>query len=78
METLVIELNTPKARKLIDDLADLGILSVKTPQTAWSELWDKVDGRLPQTESELTEADIMAEIKAYRLEKRTGQLINPA
>lgn len=78
METLLIELNNPKARKLIDDLADLGIISVKTPQTAWSELWDKVDSRLPQTEPELTEADIMAEIKAYRLEKRINQSTDPA
>lgn len=78
METLVIELNTPKARKLIDDLADLGIISVKTPRTAWAELWGKVDSRLPQTEPELTEADIMAEIKAYRLEKQMAQAGKPA
>lgn len=72
METLIIELNTPKARKLIDDLVDLGIISLKTPQTAWKELWRNVDNQLPQTEPDLTEADIMAEIKAYRLEKKSS------
>jgi hypothetical protein len=65
METLIIELNTPKARKLIDDLVDLGIISLKTPQAAWKELWNTVGSRLPQTEPDLTEADIIAEIKAY-------------
>ena len=51
METLIIELNTPKARKLIDDLVDLGIISLKTPQTAWKELWRNVINfhRLNQT-----------------------------
>lgn len=70
METLTIEIKSPKARKLIDDLVDLGIISIKTPQPAWNELWDKLDRQLPQTEPDLTEAEIMDEIKAYRLERR--------
>lgn len=74
METITIELNSPKARKLIDDLADLGIISVKQVEPAWSTLWSKLDRQLPQTEPDLTEADIQAEIQAeiqaYRHEKR--------
>ena len=77
METLVIELNNPKARKLIDDLVDLGIISLKTSPSAWTALWNKVDSQLPQTDPDLTEADIMAEIEAYRLEKRTNQTADP-
>lgn len=77
METLVIELNNPKARKLIDDLVDLGIISLKSSPSAWAILWSNVDNQLPQTDPDLTEADIMAEIKAYRLEKRMNQTTDP-
>ncbi len=70
METLTIELKNPKARKLIDDLVDLGIISVKESQPVWLDLWNKLDRQLPQTDSDLTEADIMAEIQAYRHEKK--------
>ncbi|MEZ0538895.1 hypothetical protein [Fibrella arboris] len=69
METLTIELKSPKARKLIDDLVDLGIISLKTPQSSWVELWNKLDKQLPQTESMLSEQDVMDEISAYRREK---------
>lgn len=70
METLTIEISTPKARRLIDDLVDLGIITVKTSQPQWIDLWNKLDGYLPQTEPAITEEEIMAEIKAYRAEKR--------
>lgn len=73
METLTIELNSPKARKLIDDLVDLGIISLKTTKSDWSELWNKLDKQLPQNDPDLTEADIMAEIKVYRQEQRAQQ-----
>lgn len=72
METLTIELSTPKARKLIDDLADLGIISIKSSPPSWVDGWDTLDRRLPQTEADLTEADITAEIKSYRQEKRAA------
>lgn len=70
METLTIELTNPKARKLIDDLVDLGIISVKTAQPSWTDIWNKLDRQLPQTEPDLSEADITAEINAYRREQR--------
>ena len=66
METLTIEISSPKARRLIDDLVDLGIISLKPTQPAWSAVWDAADRQLPQTEPDMTEAEIMAEIKAYR------------
>ncbi|MBU1821204.1 MAG: hypothetical protein KKG00_06800 [Bacteroidetes bacterium] len=68
METLTIEIKDPKARKLIEDLVDLGVISIKN-QSNWVDLWNKLDGKLPQTEPDLTEEEIMAEIKAYRQEK---------
>ena len=77
METLTIEIKTAKARKLIDDLVDLGIISLKTDQPAWIDVWNKVDNKLPQTEPDITEDEIMAEIKAHRLEKRMNQTNSP-
>lgn len=73
METLTIEVKSAKARKLIDDLVDLGIITLKTDQSAWIDVWSKVERKLPQTEPDITEDEIMAEIKAYRLEKRMKQ-----
>ena len=72
METLTIELKTSQARKLIEDLADLGIISVKATQPTWLDVWNKLDSQLPQTEPDLTDAEIEAEIKAYRREKRSA------
>jgi hypothetical protein len=76
METFTTELNTPKAPKLIDDLVDKGIIPLKTNQPSWFELWGKLDARLSQTEPDITEAEIMAEITAYRLEKRAAQSVD--
>ncbi|GAB4000975.1 hypothetical protein GCM10028807_55730 [Spirosoma daeguense] len=70
METLTIEIKTAKARKLIDDLIDLGIISIKTEPPIWADLWNKLDGRLPQTEPDMSDDEIMDEIKAYRIERR--------
>ena len=65
METLTIETKTAKARKLIDDLVDLGIISLKTDQPMWVDKWNKVEAKLPKTQPDITEDEIMAEIKTY-------------
>jgi hypothetical protein len=70
METLTIELRNPKAKKLIDDLIDLELISVVNPATNWQLLWNKLDNLLPQIEPDLTESEIMDEINAYRAERR--------
>ncbi|WP_184177033.1 hypothetical protein [Rhabdobacter roseus] len=70
MEILTIEIKDPKAKKLIDDLIDLGIISLKANPPTWRDLWDKMDSQLPHSEPEITEEEIMAEIKAYRREKQ--------
>jgi hypothetical protein len=70
METLTIEIKNPKAKKLIDDLVDLDLIALLTHKPSWNDLWTKLDTKLPQTEPEISEDEIMAEIKAYREEKR--------
>lgn len=78
METLTIEIKTAKARKLIYDLVDLGIISLKTDQPTWVDKWNKAEAKLPQSEPDITEDEIMAEIKAYRREKQLKQTNKPA
>ncbi|MDR6808777.1 mannitol/fructose-specific phosphotransferase system IIA component (Ntr-type) [Dyadobacter sp. BE34] len=65
METLTIEINDPKARRLIDDLVDLGLISVKEEKLSWNERWEELSKALPDIDS-ITEEDIFEEIKAVR------------
>lgn len=69
METITIEILNPKAKKLIDDLVDLELISLIKTSPTWEELWKKLDSRLPQNETNLSEEEISAEIKAYRAGK---------
>ena len=69
METLTIEILNPKAKKLIDNLIDLELISLRQTVPTWNDFWDKLDAKLPQTEPEITEAEITAEIKSYRAER---------
>jgi hypothetical protein len=69
METITIEILNPKAKKLIDDLVDLELISLIKTNPTWDELWKKLDSRLPQNETNLSEEEISAEIKAYRAGK---------
>lgn len=55
METLTIEIKNPKAKKLIDDLVDLDLISLLTPKPSLNDLWTKLDTKLPQTEPEISE-----------------------
>lgn len=67
METLIIEIQNPKARRLIDDLVDLGLISVKPNKPSWSERWKNLSDSLPETD--ISEQEIMDEISEVR-EKR--------
>lgn len=71
METLTIEIKNPKAKKLINDLVELDLIALLTPKPSWNDLWAKLDAKLPQTNPEISEDEIMDEIKAYRDEKRS-------
>ena len=69
MGTLTIEIKNPKARKLIEDLIDLDLISIKT---SWPDLWNKLESKLPQNEPEMSEDEILEEIKAFRRERKSG------
>lgn len=68
METLIIEIQNPKAKKLIEDLADLGLITLKSTQPSWAERWKKLTTSLPD-QTEVSERDILDEISEVR-EKR--------
>lgn len=68
METLIIEIQNPKARRLIDDLVDLGLISVKPSKPSWGERWKDLSNSLP-TSTDISEQDILDEIAKVR-EKR--------
>ena len=75
---MLIEIRNPKAKKLIDDLIDLELISLsQSTNSSWSQLWAKLDSKLPQTESNITESEVIEEIKAYRAEKKINKLPNP-
>jgi hypothetical protein len=65
METLIIEITNPKARRLIDDLVDLGLISVKEEKPSWNDRWKELSKNLPDTDS-ITEEDILEQISAVR------------
>ena len=65
METLIIETNNPKVRRLIDNLVDLGLMSVKEERATWKDRWKELSKNLPDTDS-ITEEDILKEINAVR------------
>ena len=69
MDTLTIELKNPNAKKLLEDLADLDLISIlKT--SSWMERWQKLSASLPDV-SEISDNDILEEIQAYRNEKNS-------
>lgn len=70
METLTIEIKNPKAKKLIDDLIDLDLISLLSSKPSWNLLWEKLDNMLPQVDSGISEQDILDEIRACRQERK--------
>nr|WP_295923635.1 hypothetical protein [uncultured Dyadobacter sp.] len=65
MEVLTIEITNPKARRLIDDLVDLGLISVKESKESWNDRWAALSQTLPDTD-EVTEQEILEEIAMVR------------
>ena len=65
METLVIEIQNPEARRLIDNMVDLGLISVKSVEPSWKERWKKLSDSLP-IYSDLSDEDITSEIDEVR------------
>jgi transcription elongation GreA/GreB family factor len=71
METLTIEINNPKARRLIDDLVDLELISVKEEKRSWSERWEELSKTLPDIDS-ITEEEIFEEVRAVRGNRKSN------
>ncbi|MEO6284064.1 MAG: hypothetical protein ABIN80_04870 [Dyadobacter sp.] len=69
MEMLTIEINNPKAKRLIDDLADLGLISVKETKPSWNERWQELSKSLPDSDA-ITEQDILDEVSDVRSSKK--------
>ena len=67
MDTLTIELKNPKSKKLIEDLADLDLISI-LKQASWKERWQKLSQTLPK-QTEISEDEIFAEINDIRIQK---------
>lgn len=65
METLTIQIKNAKVRKLIDSLADLGLIKIRPTQLTWSERWLALSASLPQS-SEISEDEILNEISEIR------------
>ena len=68
METLTIEIDNPKAKRLIGDFVELGLISVKEAKPSWSERWRQLSETLPKDAS-LSEQEIMEEIAESRKRK---------
>ncbi len=67
METITIEIKNPKARKLLENLADLNLITIKK-NNSWLSDWKALVGELPNAE-EITENMVIEEISKYRQEK---------
>lgn len=65
MEALIIEINDPKARLLIDDLVDLGLISVKEEKSSSNDRWKQLSKSLTDTDS-ITEEEILEERRVVR------------
>ncbi|MCE7062099.1 hypothetical protein [Dyadobacter sp. CY343] len=69
METLTIEIKNPKAKRLLDDLVDLGLIAVRETKPSWNERWSTLSKSLPDV-TEISEEDIFEEISKSRTEHR--------
>ncbi|MCU0326260.1 MAG: hypothetical protein MUF45_13545 [Spirosomaceae bacterium] len=68
METLIIEIQNPKVRHLIDDLVDLGLIKLKKVSPTWNERWNELSETLPRN-SPISEDEILYEISEVRNQK---------
>ena len=71
METLIIQIKDAKVRKLIDSLAELGLITLLRHQPTWSERWKILSASLPQS-SEISDEEILNEISQVRPKRKNG------
>lgn len=65
METLTLQIEDAKVRKLIDSLAYLGLISILPNPPTWAERWKILSATLPHS-SEISEEEILNEISEVR------------
>lgn len=66
MDTLTIEVQNPKARELLQNLADMGLINILPPKANCTERWKKLSDSLPNVPA-ISEQDILDEIEEVRL-----------
>lgn len=69
MDTLTIEIRNPKALDLLQNLADMELITIVPPKATWSERWKKLSDSLPDIPS-ISEQEIFDEIEMQRQTKR--------
>ncbi|QRR02862.1 hypothetical protein [Dyadobacter sandarakinus] len=73
---IIIDIPEKKAPFVLELLRNLNFLKFRTAEprdsfTDFSNEWTELSNRLPQTDPEITENEILAEIKAVRAERST-------
>ena len=68
MESLTIDIKNPKAKGLLEKLADLDLISIRPPGDSWAVRWQKLAATLPDVR-EISEQEILDEIQAARAGK---------
>ncbi|WP_159468108.1 hypothetical protein [Dyadobacter sp. 3J3] len=72
MENLIIQIKRAKVRKLIDSLADWGLITLLPNRPTWSERWKTLSASLPQS-SEISEEEILNEIAEVRKKRLNAE-----
>jgi len=71
---IIIDIPEKKAPFVLELLKNLKFLKIRKPEPQNSfndfrQQWAELSGRLPQTDPDITEEEILAEIKAVRAER---------
>ena len=59
MESLTVDIKDPKAKGLLEKLADLGLINIRPPGDSWVVRWQKLAATLPNVR-EISEQEIQA------------------
>lgn len=63
MESIRIDIINPKAKKLLQDLAELNLISISSEKTTFSDFLEKIRSK---SESELSLEEITKEVEEVR------------
>ena len=68
MESLTIDIKNPKAKGLLEKLADLDLISIRPAGDSWAVRWQKLAVALPDVQG-ISEQEIQDEVQAVRAGK---------